>query len=371
MSQFWEQPVFRKLVAFFCAAAIIAVLCVAAFEWARRHNNPYARSVSQSATLTYLGAPFNAEVHCDCPDSLIEGRTKVLYFSIKITPGKVAPLAPSPADEVIEVTSTGAATIQPSLSGITYGATLARQQPVSQDLNLSVTPSPGTTLDGITFNFFSAEPSRPSTLLGFIRFPIASQPDAWTLLAPFVYCLIIFGAVFGLFLWTERHLRLAHEKAEHRLAMAREQVAANPGQARFAWDLARVKLEAYFDRNLIQVNLVFWFAVLVMAVGFAFVLAGIVFAWRQGGVGGPNGYVSVVAAGSGIITQFIGATFLVIYRSTMAQASGFMTVLERINNVGMAVQVLDALPEGTDLKNTARAQIATLLLNAKGSPPAP
>lgn len=42
----------------------------------------------------------------------------------------------------------------------------------------------------------------------------------------------------------------------------------------------------------------------------------------------------------------------------------YMVVLERINSAGMAVQVLDALPEGTDLKNATRAQIATLLLRA-------
>ena len=45
---------------------------------------------------------------------------------------------------------------------------------------------------------------------------------------------------------------------------------------------------------------------------------------------------SMAAAVSGIITQFIGVTFMVIYRSTMAQANAFMVVLDRINSVGMA-----------------------------------
>jgi len=40
----------------------------------------------------------------------------------------------------------------------------------------------------------------------------------------------------------------------------------------------------------------------------------------------------------------IGVTFMVIYRSTMAQANQFMEVLERINTVGMAVQILDTIP---------------------------
>jgi len=165
-------------------------------------------------------------------------------------------------------------------------------------------------------------------------------------------------------------MRLAREKAEHRFLEAKRQADANPEQARFAWDLARVKLEAYFDRNLVQVNLVFWLAVVVMAVGFSFVLAGIVLSYRQQLSTNAHPATPIVAAVSGIITQFIGATFMVIYRSTMAQANEFMTVLERINNAGMAVQVLDALPEGTDLKNSTRAHIAMLLLGGKVTPKA-
>jgi len=41
-----------------------------------------------------------------------------------------------------------------------------------------------------------------------------------------------------------------------------------------------------------------------------------------------------------------------------------MEVLERINTVGMAVQILDAIPEQeTQLKNSTRAEIVALLLS--------
>jgi hypothetical protein len=73
--------------------------------------------------------------------------------------------------------------------------------------------------------------------------------------------------------------------------------------------------------------------------------------------------VGCVAAVAGIISQFIGATFMLIYRSTMAQANAFMLVLERINTVGMAVQVIDVMPNDAE-KNSVRADIAKLLLNA-------
>jgi len=134
-----------------------------------------------------------------------------------------------------------------------------------------------------------------------------------------------------------------------------------PEKTRFAWDLARVKLEAYFDRNLYQVQMIFLVAVAVMVVGFIFIMWGVSHA-----VSKPESIkTSYLAAISGIITEFIGVTFMVIYRSTMSQANQFMDVLERINTVGMAVQILDAIPEAdAELKNKTRAEIVSLLLSA-------
>jgi hypothetical protein len=54
------------------------------------------------------------------------------------------------------------------------------------------------------------------------------------------------------------------------------------------------------------------------------------------------------------------------FRSTMTQANQLMEVLERINPVGMAVQILDSIPEEeSELKNSTRAEIVALLLSAK------
>jgi len=156
---------------------------------------------------------------------------------------------------------------------------------------------------------------------------------------------------------------LAQTKAK--IEKAEEKAESEPTKAKFAWDLARIKLEAYFDRNLFQVNQVFWLAVVMMMVGFGFVLAAVVMSLNH-----PQITPAALVAGlSGIITQFIGATFLVIYKSTMAQANEFMSVLERINTVGMAVQVLDSIPDtNAALKDQTRAQIVELLLSTSVRP---
>jgi phage shock protein PspC (stress-responsive transcriptional regulator) len=148
--------------------------------------------------------------------------------------------------------------------------------------------------------------------------------------------------------------------SSERIERIEEKAAQQPEKSKFAWDLARAKLEAYFDRNLSQVRMIFVVAVCIMVVGFGFVLWGVLLA-----ISNPvSTKTSYVAAISGIITQFIGVTFMVIYRSTMTQANKFMEVLERINTVGMAVQILDAIPEAeAELKNTTRSQIVALLLS--------
>jgi hypothetical protein len=76
-----------------------------------------------------------------------------------------------------------------------------------------------------------------------------------------------------------------------------------------------------------------------------------------------------LAAIFGGVTQFIGATFLVVYRSTMLQASAFMTVLERINTVGMAVRELNRISDDrANLRDRARAHLVELLLSAGDVP---
>jgi hypothetical protein len=170
----------------------------------------------------------------------------------------------------------------------------------------------------------------------------------------------LLSSMLGVYLWVRARQR--REEAQlAKIAEAEAKAENATDKARPAWTLAQTKLEAYFDRNLLQVNQVFVVAIAVMIVGFAFVLFGVAISFGQSKVL-P---ISYVASGAGIITQFIGATFMVIYKSTMAQANQFMSVLERINTVGMSVQVLDSIPEtDTELKNKSRARIVELLLLA-------
>ena len=105
--------------------------------------------------------------------------------------------------------------------------------------------------------------------------------------------------------------------------------------------------------------------VVVMLAGFAMIGYGIFKAFDDQAI-----TAALLTTASGIITEFIGATFLVIYKSTLNQANDYVRTLAAINAVGMSMQILDSMPEGEDnLKSKSKAQVAAKILEAfTGSP---
>ena len=152
---------------------------------------------------------------------------------------------------------------------------------------------------------------------------------------------------------------MKREQAEVRVQQVEQRFRENPTQPQAAWDLARVKLETYLDRNLNQVRSIFWLTVTVMGVGFTLIFYGIINVFLDPKTINP----AIVASCTGVVVNIIGATFLTIYRATMSQAREYVTILERINAVGMAVQVIESIDDGADeLRYKATAELTKQLL---------
>lgn len=148
---------------------------------------------------------------------------------------------------------------------------------------------------------------------------------------------------------------------QEKITQAESKIQNEPEKARPAWDLARITLEAYFNRNLSQVSSIFWLSVAVMGGGFIIIFFGINQAIKTPDAVAP----AVIATLSGVVTEFIGATFLFVYRSTVQQAINYSKTLERINSVGMAMQILDTMPDevkAEDLKSKTKAVLVELLV---------
>ena len=146
---------------------------------------------------------------------------------------------------------------------------------------------------------------------------------------------------------------------------AQEKAQQQPDKLAPLWDLGRLKFELYIDRNLSQNRWIFFFSVGVMIAGFILIILGIWLTFTSGSTS-SNGIVTPAAIGtlSGIITEFIGATFLFIYRTTMKQSDDYVKMLERFNSISIAVNILDSIPdEHNTLKSDTRAKMAYLLLS--------
>ena len=74
---------------------------------------------------------------------------------------------------------------------------------------------------------------------------------------------------------------------------------------------------------------------------------------------------ALISTAAGVITEFIGATFLLMFRSVNQQASSYFKTLERINSARMAWRILQTMPDetkGDDLKSQTTAALVQLLL---------
>lgn len=163
---------------------------------------------------------------------------------------------------------------------------------------------------------------------------------------------------------------LAYQRALERSQRAsrineiEREVEAHPGKAKPAWDLASAKLEEYVARNLNHVAWIFVLVLIVMAIGFTLIGWGVYRVFSSGALA-----PSVLAAASGVVVEFIAATFLLIYRSTMQQAKEYVAMLERINAVGMAAQLLESTEDpDTKVRDKAKVELAKSLLQMYRQP---
>jgi hypothetical protein len=126
----------------------------------------------------------------------------------------------------------------------------------------------------------------------------------------------ILSAALAASLTSTWRARIEARKATEAITQAESRIEAEPEKAKPAWDLARVTLESYFNRNLSQIASIFWLSVFVMIIGFAVIVVGIFESITKP----ATVTAGAIATAAGIIIEFIGATFLFVYRSTIQQA---------------------------------------------------
>lgn len=141
---------------------------------------------------------------------------------------------------------------------------------------------------------------------------------------------------------------------------------------------ARLKIQYYTHENLRQVRWIFWLSLVAMFLGFLIIIGGAILAFKLANENPDTTQVSsivaIVTSLSGVIVEFIAATFLFVYRSTMKQASQYVDVLMRLNIIGMSIKLVNEI-EDNDIvgnngdhtfQNETRARIASEILSQSG-----
>jgi hypothetical protein len=129
-----------------------------------------------------------------------------------------------------------------------------------------------------------------------------------------------------------------NETTEKELEAAKEQIKNEPNKIKPSWDMAYLTLQQYFEKNLQHINSIYRISINVMIVGFVIIGLGIFISYF-----GKDKDISIISISSGILIEFIGATFLFIFKSTVKQALKYSRTLEKINNVGMSMKILDTI----------------------------
>lgn len=196
-------------------------------------------------------------------------------------------------------------------------------------------------------------------IVGNIVFPSDINPKENSI--ALITCFSLVGMAYVLFAVGDAIVADAEKKRKEELITEQEKkVAENPNEPKLAWDLARIKLESYLDRNISQVRSIFYLSVTAMIVGFGLIIYGAMMAYQKK----ENFDASIMVSISGIIVNFTGATFLVLYKSIMAQAKDYVNVLERINAVGMSVQIIETIDDThIKLREETKAELSKKLID--------
>ena len=83
-------------------------------------------------------------------------------------------------------------------------------------------------------------------------------------------------------------------------------------------------------------------------------------------LGGIDFKITEIGIIAGIITEFIGATFLFIYKSTINQALKYTRSLDEINKVGISIDIIQSIEASEinrDKIENAKIDISKILIS--------
>lgn len=188
----------------------------------------------------------------------------------------------------------------------------------------------------------------------------------WPFLVLLFLLLLLLILLIGLFI-QQYAMDAAYRTQENKL---QEEADEDPSNIRKAWRADRQFMHNYLSRNLGQNRQIFWTSLVMIPIGFAVIVVGSIVSIIGTPRSGENIASSIGVLSlpewiiiTGLITEFLAATILFIYKSTFSQTSRYFRELARLNIVGIAAQMVDTINDDDgSARNQAIKESAVALL---------
>lgn len=130
-----------------------------------------------------------------------------------------------------------------------------------------------------------------------------------------------------------------------------------PDKIKPTWEYGKVELMEQLEVTKKQIRITFWCSLIAIIFGLVLIFKIII-------TQNLDKDISILGIIGGVIVEFIGATFLFMYKSLISQLNENLKILERLNFVGIGIKILDTLEsENKEEVNSAKMKLAQQIID--------
>lgn len=166
----------------------------------------------------------------------------------------------------------------------------------------------------------------------------------------FVMYLILLIIWISFYYSTRRRPGERIAKLDQKINEAETEAEQNPESNRAIWEVNYYQLVRFIEINREQNSKVFRLSIWMILFGLLLICGGLArdFLYVPSVQTSAASWAAIIA---GLVTQFIAATILVLFRSVVQQTMEYFKTVERMASIGVAINILDNLPTGENTEN--------------------
>lgn len=175
-------------------------------------------------------------------------------------------------------------------------------------------------------------------LVGF--YLLMFNPDLISEMIFYYGYIVLFLLAVGLLAYAKSSFNKAGAVLQKKIDDLEEKKVDDPNNVQASIDLAHAKIESYVERNQFHIRVMFWVIIFIILLGFMLLISGVFFYVQD-----PNNKASYLPTISGVVIEFIGATFFVINHQLHRRSKEYVSILQKIIFIGVQVQMINSIKD--------------------------